>query len=100
MRVEPSPPIADQRDNYHHQRQGQHRLKGLIAERLAELAISEGNTLAADVVVPVPLHRDRERERGYNQAALISKPSVRCTNSNTDACHVLPASLVTEITGW
>jgi ComF family protein len=24
--------------------------------------------------VPVPLHRQRERERGYNQAALISKP--------------------------
>jgi competence protein ComFC len=26
------------------------------------------------VVVPVPLHRQRERERGYNQAALIAKP--------------------------
>jgi len=26
------------------------------------------------VVVPVPLHRERERERGYNQAALLSKP--------------------------
>jgi ComF family protein len=24
--------------------------------------------------VPVPLHRQRERERGYNQAALIAKP--------------------------
>ena len=24
--------------------------------------------------MPVPLHRQRERERGYNQAALISKP--------------------------
>jgi predicted amidophosphoribosyltransferase len=28
----------------------------------------------ADVVVPVPLHRQREQERGYNQAAPISKP--------------------------
>jgi ComF family protein len=45
-----------------------------FAERLAELAHNEGNLLAADVVVPVPLHRDRERERGYNQAALISRP--------------------------
>ena len=26
------------------------------------------------MVVPVPLHRQRERERGYNQAALIAKP--------------------------
>jgi hypothetical protein len=35
-----------------------------FAQRLAELANSEGEKLAADVVVPVPLHRERERERG------------------------------------
>jgi ComF family protein len=40
----------------------------------AEVVKAGGNRLAADVVVPVPLHRERERERGYNQAALISKP--------------------------
>jgi len=45
-----------------------------FAERLAELVTAEGETLAADVVVPVPLHRDRQRERGYNQAALLAKP--------------------------
>ena len=45
-----------------------------FAQQLAELANAEGERLAADVVVPVPLHRERERERGYNQAALISKP--------------------------
>jgi predicted amidophosphoribosyltransferase len=45
-----------------------------FAERLAELVKAEGAVMAADVVVPVPLHRQRERERGYNQAALISKP--------------------------
>ena len=45
-----------------------------FADRLAELVNSEANRLAADVVVPVPLHRERERERGYNQAALLSKP--------------------------
>jgi ComF family protein len=27
-----------------------------------------------DVIVPVPLHPDRERRRGYNQAALLAKP--------------------------
>jgi len=36
--------------------------------------LGEWRTLAADVVVPVPLHRDREKERGYNQAELLSKP--------------------------
>jgi ComF family protein len=45
-----------------------------FAERLAEVISSERDRLATDVVVPVPLHRQRERERGYNQAALISKP--------------------------
>ncbi|HUJ94545.1 MAG TPA: ComF family protein [Terriglobales bacterium] len=45
-----------------------------FAHRLAELAKLEGEAMEADVVVPVPLHRDRQRERGYNQAAMISEP--------------------------
>jgi competence protein ComFC len=51
-----------------------------FAQRLAETAEREGDLLAGDVVVPVPLHRDRERERGYNQAGLISKPLARRLN--------------------
>jgi ComF family protein len=45
-----------------------------FAERLAEVVAGEDQTLAADIVVPVPLHRDREKERGYNQAEMLSKP--------------------------
>ncbi len=45
-----------------------------FAERLAELVSAEADRQAADVVVPVPLHRERERERGYNQAAPLSNP--------------------------
>ena len=33
-----------------------------------------GAAFQADVVVPVRLHHQRERERGYNQAALIARP--------------------------
>lgn len=29
--------------------------------------------MAADVVVPIPLHADRQRERGYNQAELLAR---------------------------
>jgi ComF family protein len=49
-----------------------------FAGKLVELVRREGEAMAADVVVPVPLHRDREKERGYNQAAMISKPLARC----------------------
>ena len=48
-----------------------------FAEKLVEVINSERDKFVADVVVPVPLHRQRERERGYNQAALISKPLAR-----------------------
>ncbi len=40
----------------------------------------------ADVVVPVPLHRQRERERGYNQAALLSKPLAKGCDCGRRPC--------------
>jgi competence protein ComFC len=45
-----------------------------FARRLAELVKREPEVLEADLVVPVPLHRQREKERGYNQATLIARP--------------------------
>jgi ComF family protein len=42
-----------------------------LGEMLAEYY---GNTpLPADIIVPVPLHRRRQRERGYNQSALLAQ---------------------------
>ncbi|GBC95498.1 Orotate phosphoribosyltransferase [bacterium HR16] len=34
---------------------------------------------AADVVVPIPIHRQRERERGFNQSALLAREFCRST---------------------
>ena len=45
-----------------------------FANQLAEIVERDGDLLRADVVVPVPLHPARERERGYNQADLLAKP--------------------------
>ncbi len=45
--------------------------------RLAEVIGEEPKELSADVVVPVPLHPTRLRERGYNQAELIARPLAR-----------------------
>ena len=50
------------------------RLGNWFAGRLYEVAMREPEIFHADVVVPVPLHPARERERGYNQAELIAKP--------------------------
>jgi predicted amidophosphoribosyltransferase len=41
---------------------------------LAEMVDADSALLSADAVVRVPLHRQREKERGYNQTALLSKP--------------------------
>jgi ComF family protein len=49
-------------------------LGGWLAARMAELVAAAPETFAADVVVPVPLHPARLRERGYNQAELIARP--------------------------
>jgi ComF family protein len=48
-----------------------------FASRLAEVVAREAAEFKVDVVVPVPLHPDRRRERGYNQAELIARPLAR-----------------------
>src|SRR5579863_2738649 len=53
------------------------RLGHWFAERLAEVIRNAGAEFQADAVVPVPLHPDRQRERGYNQAELIARPLAR-----------------------
>jgi len=50
------------------------RLGDWFAARLAEIVFQAPDGWRADVVVPVPLHAERRRERGYNQAKLIARP--------------------------
>ncbi len=75
---------------------GRRRVAGPLGERLA--AAGAGILDGADVVVPVPLHRARQRARGFNQAAELAQHlgvpvahllrRVRATPSQTD----LPAA--------
>ena len=44
-----------------------------FTDHLAEVACYYAKELQADLIVPVPLHKDRRRERGFNQAELLSK---------------------------
>jgi ComF family protein len=48
-----------------------------FAGHLVRAIPREGAAFAADVVVPVPLHPTRLRQRGYNQAELIARPVAR-----------------------
>jgi competence protein ComFC len=49
----------------------------LFAMRLLQVARAHAKQCSADVIVPVPLHPARHRERGYNQAELIARPLAR-----------------------
>jgi ComF family protein len=46
-----------------------------LAQPLADWLVAAWRLhhLSADLIVPVPLHAQRERERGYNQSALLAK---------------------------
>jgi ComF family protein len=48
-----------------------------FADRLAEVVRQQGERMAADVVVPVPLHHQRARERGFNQVDVFGRPLAR-----------------------
>lgn len=51
-----------------------------LAEPLSRMMIETWRraNLQADVIVPVPLHSRRRRERGYNQSELLAKQLGRC----------------------
>ena len=55
-------------------RTAEHVLGDWIAEAVLQL---EGEAAGELAVVPVPLFRDRERRRGFNQAELLAKAAVR-----------------------
>ncbi len=52
-------------------------LASYFGDQLASVAKRHALAAAADVVVPVPLHRTRERERGFNQAELIARAAAK-----------------------
>ncbi len=48
-----------------------------LADRLLDLIRADETRLSGDMVVPVPLHRQRKKERGFNQVDLIARPLAR-----------------------
>lgn len=69
-----------------------------VARRLAVLlhAVQRREPFnSADVIVPVPLHADRERERGFNQAVVIARELARLSRLPIDE-HSVVRRLHTE----
>jgi ComF family protein len=52
---------------------GRRGLAEPLGDLVAELGLSALPGATPDLLLPVPLHRRRERERGYNQALLLSR---------------------------
>lgn len=67
------------------------RLRSLIARAFSE----HREALASDVVAPVPLHRLREKQRGFNQAAIVASAISRKFNLQLDD-HSLVRTKPTE----
>ena len=57
-----------------------------FARRIEEAAKPHPEMYAVDVIVPVPMHRARLRERGYNQADLIARPLAKRLGLPLQSC--------------
>jgi ComF family protein len=55
-------------------------LGAILADKLS--AIYSSQRWQVDLVISVPLARDRQLERGYNQATLLAQPLARMTGLN------------------
>src|SRR5262249_59955691 len=52
---------------------GRRSLADPLGDLLADLGLSALPGPRPDVLIPVPLHRRRQRDRGYNQALLLAR---------------------------
>jgi len=63
-----------------------------VARRLAHLmfdTLQRQPVNSANLIIPVPLHPERERERGFNQAALLARELARLSHLSLDEHSVI-----------
>lgn len=53
-----------------------------LGEALAALADADPELARADCVCPIPLHRARQRERGYNQSEMLAREAASATGKD------------------
>jgi ComF family protein len=77
------------------------RISALIADQLMAAADTRLIAASCDLLIAVPLHRSRLRERGFNQAALIARRLSRQLQVPVDLSHLrriraTPAQALTQ----
>jgi ComF family protein len=72
-------------------------LARLLGERLAQRLVCESSR--PELIVPVPLHGARLRERGYNQALEIARPVARALNVPLDFASLVRVRATAPQTG-
>jgi competence protein ComFC len=71
-------------------------ISSIFAERCANYLV--GQKWAIDLVVPVPLGKERKKERGFNQAAMIAYPlALFCGLSYSSKALIRSKETVTQI---
>ena len=77
--------------------QGQHRFIPFLAMELAQAIKQQSHYQTIDVIIPVPLHSQRLRSRGYNQALEIAKVVAKTLDLPIDYnCCVRPRANIAQ----
>jgi len=73
---------------HHHNLAAGRLLTACLSQTISQ-AITEGKIIAPQLLIPVPLHNHRLRQRGFNQAQFIAAELSRALNLgvNTKICH-------------
>ena len=61
------------------------RLGAMLASAIAQLAADDLDDL---LVVPVPLHRSKQKQRGFNQARALAKCAIRVLHKSNPEWHL------------
>jgi len=60
---------------------GKKSLTKFVGRELADLMTRDKDYLEADLIIPVPLHKTKLRERGFNQSLLLSQAIFKLSNT-------------------
>lgn len=63
-------------------------LRKIFAQALSNIIINDYYLKACDYLVPVPLHKAKLRERGYNQSEILAKEIGKIINKEVSNCLI------------